>query len=281
MLGSLSLTKSMHRLLEFIRRIYVFVIFLLFEGIALYTYASSSPYTEAKILARTTATGAAISGAVTDVWHFFSLTSENRRLTERIAELTTELTALGGLELSASMVDSLNSNFKYHPAHVVSMTTNRMDNNIIINRGALDGIAKDMGVITPSNELVGYVASCTDHYAVVQSLLNVNFRTGGKLVGSGNVCFISWDAQSKYQVNANDLSVYSEPEVGMAVEVQSERLPEGVLIGYIDDFHINTAQTAYSATINIAAKMGALENVLVVENTRRNEIEELLEQTGK
>ena len=276
MLGSLSLTKSMHRLFEFIRRIYVFVIFLLLEGIALYTYATSSPYTEAKILARTTATGAAISGAVTDVGHFFSLTSENRKLTDRIAELSAELAAVEAAEMEASRVDTLQGHFKYHSARVVSMTTNRKENHIILDRGSLDGITKDMGVITPNNELVGYVVSCSEHYAVVQSLLNINFRTGGKLVDNGNVCFISWSAKSKYHVDANDLNVYSEPQVGMAVEVQSERLPEGVLVGHIDSFELNNMQSAYSATIAIAAKMGSLANVLVVENTRGRELDELL-----
>lgn len=276
MLGSLSPTKSMHRLLEFIRRIYVFVIFLLLEGIALYTYATSSPYTEAKILARTTATGAAISGAVTDVGHFFSLKSENRKLTDRVAELSAELAAVAAAESEAGRVDTLQGYFKYHSARVVSMTTNRKENHIILDRGAVDGITKDMGVITPNNELVGYVVSCSDHYAVVQSLLNVNFRTGGKLVDNGNVCFISWSAKSKYHVDANDLNVYSEPQVGMAVEVQSERLPEGVLVGHIESFELNSMQSAYSATIAIAAEMGSLANVLVVENTRSKELDELL-----
>ena len=246
------------------------------EGIALYTYATSSPYTEAKILARTTATGAAISGAVTDVGHFFSLKSENRKLTDRVAELSAELAAVAAAESEAGRVDTLQGYFKYHSASVVSMTTNRKENHIILDRGAVDGITKDMGVITPNNELVGYVVSCSDHYAVVQSLLNVNFRTGGKLVDNGNVCFISWSAKSKYHVDANDLNVYSEPQVGMAVEVQSERLPEGVLVGHIESFELNSMQSAYSATIAIAAEMGSLANVLVVENTRSKELDELL-----
>jgi cell shape-determining protein MreC len=64
----------------------------------------------------------------------------------------------------------------------------------------------------------------------------------------------------------------------MAVEVRSERLPEGVLIGHIEDFKLNNTQTAYSATITIAAKMGMLDNVLVVENTRSSELDELHKQ---
>ena len=269
----------MYRLLEFIKRIYVLVIFLFLEGVALFTYATSSPYTEAKILARTTATGAAISGAISNVGHFFSLTTENRILTERIAELNANIEEYERTEADAVISDE-DSRFKYHAARVVSMTTNRPQNHIILDRGSLDGIAKDMGVVTPNNELVGYVLSCTEHYSIVQSMLNTQFNTGGCLVDNGNVCVIGWDGSSKYKVQAMDLSVYSEPHEGLAVEVRSERLPEGVLIGHIEEFKLNNTQTAYSATIAIAAKMSMLDNVLIVENTYSGELEELHIQVG-
>ena len=266
----------MYRLLEFIKRIYVFVIFLFLEGMALLTYATSTPYTEAKIVARTSAAGAAISGAITDVGHFFSLPEQNRVLTARVAELSA---MIGDVEqVEEVVVDSVDHHFKYHAARVISMTTNRPQNHIVLDRGSLDGIAKDMGVVTPNNELVGYVISCTEHYSIVQSMLNTQFNTGGCLADNGNVCVIGWDGSSRYQVQAKDLSVYSEPKQGMAVEVRSERLPEGVLIGHIEDFKLNNTQTAYSATITIAAKMGMLDNVLVVENTRSSELDELHKQ---
>lgn len=279
MLDSLFLNKRMYRLLEFIKRIYVLVIFLFLEGMALFTYATSSPYTEAKILARTTATGAAISGAISDVGHFFSLTSENRTLTERIAELSAHIEEYERTE-GESVTISEDNRFKYRAARVVSMTTNRPQNHIILDRGTLDGVAKDMGVVTPNNELVGYVLSCTEHYSIVQSMLNTQFNTGGCLVDNGNVCVIGWDGSSKYRVQAMDLSVYSEPKEGMAVEVRSERLPEGVLIGHIEKFELNNTQTAYRATIAIAAKMSMLDNVLIVENTHSGELDELRREVG-
>ena len=272
--------RIMYRLFEFIKRIYVLVIFLFLEGMALFTYATSTPYTEAKILARTTATGAAISGAISDVGHFFSLTTENRALNERIAELSAQLEDVEYTEESA-VTESEDHRFKYRAARVVSMTTNRPQNHIVLDRGSLDGVSKDMGVVTPNNELVGYVLSCTEHYSIVQSMLNTEFNTGGCLVDNGNVCVIGWDGSSKYRVQAMDLSVYSEPHEGMAVEVRSERLPEGVLIGHIEDFELNNTQTAYRATIAVAAKMSMLNNVLIVENTHSGELEELHRQVGK
>jgi rod shape-determining protein MreC len=272
----------MHRLLEFIKLIYVLVLFVVLEGFALWTYATSSPYTEAKILSRTTAMGAAVSGAVTNVENFFALSEANRQLTERIAELNEEI-----LGLKEGCVDTLyrgdelvekDSKFRYHYASVVSMTTNRKHNNLILDRGTLDGISKDMGVITPENELVGYVVSCSDHYCVVQPMLNIDFSTGGRLE-DGGLCVIWWSGASKYEVEAKEISVYSEPNVGMSVEVRSERLPEGVLIGTVTEYELNSTKSAYSAKIAIAANMSKLDDLLIVENTHYGEIEELMNHT--
>lgn len=272
----------MHRLIEFIKRIYVLVIFLVVEGILLWSYATSTPYTEAKILSRTSAMGAAISGTIYDIGHFFGLAEENRMLTARLAELEQQLGIEEALLKDAGLhgeglqpyIDG-DQHYCYYPARVVSMTTTRKRNYIILDRGMEDGIRQDMGVITPERELVGYVLSCTERYAVVQSILNTDFTTGGRLVESGYVCPIRWSGESNYEVDAVDLSTYAEPRTGMAVEVSSERLPAGIIIGTIESFELNSAQSAYSAKLRIAADMSSLDNLLIVENTHYGEIEEL------
>lgn len=275
----------MHRLIEFIKRIYVLVIFLLLEVGALWSYATSSSYAEAKILSRTTIVGGAISGTITDIGHFFSLPDQNRRLTARVAELNEELESMEmqllemGMDSTAmGIYEDGDHHFRYHPARVVSMTTNRKHNIVVLDRGAVDGIARDMGVITPDNELVGYVVSCSEHYAVVMPMLNTDFSTGGRIVDNGHVCVIRWPGETRYEVEAVELSIYSEPKRGMDVEVRSERLPVGIKVGTIQEYALNTAKSAYSARLRIAADMATLDNVLIVENTHYGEIEELMKQ---
>lgn len=274
----------MHRLIEFIKRIYVLVLFLILEVAALWSYATSSVYAEAKILSRTTKVGGAISGTITDIGHFFSLTDHNRELTSRVAELNEELerTQLlleeSGIDSESTTAIAEDLHFRYHPARVVSMTTNRNRNFVVLDKGTRDGIAKDMGVITPDNKLVGYVVSCSEHYAVVMPMLNTDFSTGGRLVGNDYVCVIRWSGVSKYEVEAVELSIYSNPSEGMEVEVRSERLPAGILIGSIVDYELNSSKSAYSATLSIAADMSSLDNLLIVENTHYGEIEGLMQQ---
>lgn len=274
----------MHRLLAFIKQIYVVLLFLLLEGAALWCYATATPYHEAKILSRTTAVGGAISGTVADIAHFFSLPSENARLTERVAQLEEQLAVVRKQESDEDMLpieeqyDMAESNFRYHAAGIVSMTTGRLRNYIIIDRGADDGIAPNMGVITPLRELVGHVVSCSSRYSVVMPVLNTSFGIGGRLVDNDYSCSVRWSGSSPHHAELIDLSTYSAPRAGMSVEVRSERLPEGVVIGTIEEYELNATSTAYTARVRLAANFSTIDNLLVVENCHYSEIEMLLEE---
>lgn len=274
----------MHRLLEFIKRIYVVLLFILLEGIAIWQYATSTPYTEAKILSRTTAMGGYFSKKITNIDRFFSLADENDMLTHRVAEL--EQTLERERELLADYTEASwqmqmqgsddDLHYIYYPARVASMTISHLRNYIVLDKGERDGIKKNMGVITPDKNLVGYIISCSERYSVAMPVINTEFTMGGCLSMTNYTCSLRWTGDSPYHVSIIDVSTYAQPEVGMPVEVWSERLPEGVIVGHIEEFEHNAAKTAYSARLRLAVDMSALDNVLIVENTHYGEIEQLM-----
>ena len=273
----------MNRLLEFIKRIYVVLLFIFLECIAIWQYATSTPYTEAKILSRTTAVGGYFSKKITNINHFFSLPGENDMLTHRVAEL--EQTLERERELLAdyteeswqrNMADEGDLHYRYYPARVASMTISHKRNYIILDKGERDGIKKNMGVITPDKNLVGYIIEVSERYSVAMPVLNTEFTMGGSLQMTNYTCSLRWSGESPYHVDILDVSTYAHPEVGMAVEAWSQRLPKGVIVGHIEHFEHNAAKTAYSARLKLAVDMSALNNVLIVENTHYGEIESLM-----
>ena len=277
-------SKIMNRLLEFIKRIYIVLLFLLIEGVALWCYATATPYTESKILARTTAIGSAISGTINDITNFMSLPDQNRALTKRVAQLEEELErrdiAISELlpnDAEVPFLDSIETKFCYHPVRVVSMTTNRKRNYIVVDKGSDDGLYENMGVITPNRELVGKVVSCTENYSVVMPLLNTLYKIGGRVKDNEYVCSIYWEGVSCYEVTAVELSKYAEPEEGMVINVESERMPADIIVGTIKSSEINASKTAYSVTLNIAADMQSLCDLLVVENRDDTELNRLMD----
>ena len=281
-------SKIMNRLLEFIKRIYIVLLFLLVEGAALWCYATATPYTESKIMARTTAIGSAISGTINDITNFVSLPDQNSALTKRVAQLEEELERRDVVikelmpdDAERPFLDSIDTQFCYHPVRVVSMTTNRNRNYIVVDKGTNDGIYENMGVVTPNKEFVGTVVSCTENYAVVMPLLNTLFKIGGRVKDSEYVCSIYWEGVSRYEVTAVELSKYAEPHEGMVINVESERMPADIIIGEVKNSEINASKTAYTIELTISADMQRLSDLLVVENRDQNELNRLMESVEK
>ena len=69
----------MYKLIEFLRRIYVAVLFVVFEAIAIGYYAHSSNYTQAKLLTRSNQVVGGVNGIFADIRSYFTLGRENER----------------------------------------------------------------------------------------------------------------------------------------------------------------------------------------------------------
>ena len=278
----------MYKLIEFIRRIYVVLLFILIETIALNYYARSSFYTQAKILAHANSVTGALQQSIFSLRHYFTLRSENEMLAQRVAELENTLTIYREQErqmqtdtltmaaMDSTMLASL-AQYRYTTARVISNTINSSHNFITLNRGRQHGVLVDMAVVTPDGAMVGYVLECSERYSIVMPMLNTEFRTSGKISGDEHFGSISWDGTSPHRVQMSELTKYSEFEVGNEVIASglSQYFPEGVRIGYVESLKENENHTSYDVEIRLAADMTRLSNVILIENTNYTEIYEL------
>lgn len=268
----------MYKLFEFIRSIYVVVLFIILEGIAIHYYANSTPYTQAKLLLRSNQIVGAVYGSLSSVSHFIGLGRENRVLLQRVVELEQE-----NAQLKKGKTDSLlnyytsdeaDKPYRLLAARVVSNSINSNKNFIILNRGSLDGAEKDMAVVSPEGAMVGFVVECSRHYSVAMSVLNTAFKASGKVAESEYIGSIYWDATDRYHVNMEELSKYAKLKRGAEIVTTgfSMFFPPEITIGYVDSFEINETNTAYNVKIHLAVDMSHLSDVVLVKN---NDIEEL------
>ncbi|MBO7331869.1 MAG: rod shape-determining protein MreC [Alistipes sp.] len=284
----------MYKLIEFLRRIYVVLLFIAIEAIALNYYAHSSYYTQAKILSRAHSVAGGIQSTIFGVKHYFTLRSENEALAQRVAELESSLSYYRDKEINAitdsislegldpTLVESL-SQYRYTTARIISNSISRSRNFITLNRGRMHGVMVDMAVISPSGVMIGYVVGCSERYSIVLPMLNIDFRTSGKIVGDEHFGSISWSGNSSYKVEMTDLSKHADIEIGDEVVSTglSHYFPEGIKIGYVESFSINDTQTSYNVTIRLAADMTKLNNVILIENLDYGEIKELEDNPQK
>ncbi|MBQ3212664.1 MAG: rod shape-determining protein MreC [Alistipes sp.] len=283
----------MYKLIEFLRRIHVVLLFIIIEAIALNYYAHSSFYTQAKILSRANSVVGGLQRSVFSVKHFFALRSENEILSARVAELENSLAAyrereanmatdtLTMAQIDSTFVEQL-TQYSYLPARIISNTINRNRNFITLNRGRQHGIMEDMAVITPDGSMVGYVVGCSDRYSVVISILNGDFTTSGKISGDEHFGSITWNGHSPHKVQMSELTKYAEFEEGAPVVSSglSHIFPEGVKIGFVESFTENENQTSFDVVVRLAADMTKISNVLVISNNGYVEANELEQEVA-
>jgi len=175
----------LRKLLEFIRSVYVVVLFVVLEAIAISYYAHSTYYTQARLLARSNQLVGGVHGLFAGVRHYFSLGRENRELLAHVARMKEQLAMYEEAETAARldgyMQDIGVSKYRIMTASVTSNTVNRAQNLIVLNRGRRDGVAEEMAVLSSDGAMAGYVVDCTERYAVAMSVLNTSFRASGKL----------------------------------------------------------------------------------------------------
>ena len=255
----------MRKLLEFIRSVYVVVLFVVLEAIAISYYAHSTYYTQARLLARSNQLVGGVHGLFAGVRHYFSLGRENRELLAHVARMKERLALYEEAETAARldgyMQDIGVSKYRIMTASVTSNTVNRAQNLIVLNRGRRDGVAEEMAVLSSDGAMAGYVVDCTERYAVAMSVLNTSFRAGG----------------DQHTVVLDELSKYADPQPGQEVVTTgfSQYFPADVLIGWVESAHLNETRTAYRVHVRLAAEMTRLTDVILVENRDLTEVREL------
>ena len=284
----------MYKLIELIRRIYVVLLFLLIEAVALNFYANSSHYTEAKILSHANTVAGWMQNTVFNVKHYFTLRSENEMLAQRVAELENTLTryrereeqietdTMSMWQMDSTLMVGL-AERRYTTARVVGNTIHHDRNYLTLNRGHQDGVVAEMAVVTPDGCMVGYVMECSDNYSVVMSILNTGFHTSGKIRGDEHFGSITWNGHSPHRVQMTELTKNSEFEIGDEVVASglSHYFPEGVRIGYVESRTENENHTSLDVELRLAADMTRLSNVVLIENNNIVEITSLEKLTEK
>ena len=271
----------MYKLIEFLRRIYVAVLFVVFEAIAIGYYAHSSNYTQAKLLTRSNQVVGGVNGIFADIRSYFTLGRENERLLERVAVLEEELAFYRRSAADSVRTDLLHDMgekpYELTVARVISNSINKNRNFIVLDRGERDGVEKGMGVLSPEGAMVGYVAASSDRHAVAVSILNTSFNASGKLAGDDYFGSIYWAGDDRYHVRMKELSKYARVTEGEEVVSSgfSQYFPADVLIGYVESFSLADTQMAYDVVIRLAVDVSQLTDVILVRNRDIEDVQEL------
>uniref|UniRef100_S0DFH9 Cell shape-determining protein MreC n=1 Tax=termite gut metagenome TaxID=433724 RepID=S0DFH9_9ZZZZ len=261
----------MYRLLLFLRRIYVFVIFLVLEGFALHFYANSTVHSRARMLGVSDRVIGGIYSGIAGAERYMSLGKTNRLLEGRVQSLENELAAYRE-RCSMAQLDSIIAGVEfpheYVVARVVRNSVDKRENYIMVDRGTRDGVERGMAVVSLDGFMVGYVESCSEKNSICVSALNMAFRASGMVAHTGHFGSISWQGGDPRKVRLSEVPKYAEIARGDTILTSSYSFyfPEGIHIGTVEGFETDEATASYNIDVRLGVDIAALRVVMLVKN---------------
>ncbi|MEZ4826840.1 MAG: rod shape-determining protein MreC [Bacteroidia bacterium] len=277
----------MFRLLAFLSSFRNSILFLILEGIALYMIVNYNDHQRHQVgdfLMETTASYYERRAAVE---YYFELGKENEILKKENIELREKLlqskNQLAQMEARMGkdslthvvMADSLSerNDYSFIPARVIKNSTNKTYNYIVIDKGAVDGVEMDMGVISPEG-VVGRVIRVSERYSIALSALNIDFKLSLNTISRDaknedmNVGFFEWRGGDPRHAYLTYIPETAKLDTGYTVvtSVNSQIFPPGYLVGTISRLGKQTQDGFYNAQMELAANFNSLTSVYLISS---------------
>ena len=272
----------MNNLLNFFVKHSAWFIFAIYVILSLVLLFKDNPYQQSVYLTSANSVSAAVYKAFNGITSYFHLRGINESLQERNAALEMELIELRGQlsEMALHSPDSLHQpalkQYSFVMAHVISNSIAQTNNYITIDRGHLDGVSPEMGVID-QNGVVGIVNVVGPHAARVISLLNPHIRLSCKLRASGFYGSLVWDGKSPQHAVLEELPKHLNWHKGDTIVTSgySAVFPEGIIVGTVEGLARGMSDSFVSLRIRLTTNFSQLSSVRVITNSMKEQIDAL------
>lgn len=268
----------MQRIISFIlnnRTSVIYLILLLFSLILTFrshSYHQSKVFNSSKWLTGTT------YKLANDVSSYFGLRETNQILVEENRTLRRLL--FNKKDSTSIELDTTSLQFEIITGRVINNNFTSPRNYLTINKGKVDGVKKDMGVIT-SKGILGIVENTSNKFATVQSVLNTKSSVNAKIKNTDYFGSLVWDARDYNIVQLADVPRSVPLVVGDTIVTggMSSIFPEGIPIGTIKKYDLNQAQSFFNIEVELFNDMPNLGTVYLIKNYNKEEIDQLENQT--
>ena len=170
-------------------------------------------------------------------------------------------------------IDNTYADHKKVGANVIGKSADNWYSTFTIDKGSDDGIEVDMNVIA-GNGLVGIVASVSDKYSIVRSIIDDSSNVSAMLINSFDICTVSGDLQlmenGYIALNYLDKDVRIRDGDMIVTSNISEKYLEGILIGYAKDVKVDANNLTQSGYIVPAVDFKHVSDVLVILDKKIN-----------
>ena len=267
----------MQQIFNFVIKNKTFLLFLFLFSIALALTIQSHSYHRSKFINSANGLTGGVYGTFNSIDQYFNLKEENIILAQENKLLREQLYNVTSVK-DSSYIDSSYSKGKYRIiiAQIYKNSYSRTNNYLTINKGRVDSIKQDFGVIT-SKGILGIIDNTSDNYSTVLSILNTKSTINAKLKSSDHIGSLTWDGISPHYVQLDDVSTFAPVSIGDTIVTggQSSIFPKGINIGTIKSFETDISGDTYTIQLKLFNDMTNIGGVYIVENLDSTEINSL------
>jgi rod shape-determining protein MreC len=275
----------MKNLILFLIKNSFFFLFLVLEIIAFLLIVSNNSYQRSSFISASNGFTSNILSFTSNATDYIGLISENEKLTKENAILRSELleSNLWSNDTFNIYSDSVRHQFyTYKEARVISNSFQNRNNYLILNKGKIDGIKTEMGVIT-SNGIVGIVNSVSEHFCTVISILHKKSAIDAKITSNGYTGTTFWKGGDYTHCQLKNIPSHVKVEKGdtLITSGNSTIFPPGVTIGYIDIINIEEGNNFYDISFKFSVDYNKLSHVYIVDNLLSAELKKIKEEENE
>jgi rod shape-determining protein MreC len=275
----------MNSIFKYIQRKLHVLLFLLLELLCVFIIVRNNVYQSAYYFNNTKKISAKINEVNNHLFDYVALYQKNEALTNENLMLRQHLKS--NYVIESKKIFEINDTvfkqrYKYLPAQIIANSTNRANNYITINRGKASSIEQGMGVFCPEG-VVGIVERVSENYSIVVSLLSTNkFKIVPKIKElSYTKGSVEWDGKDPSFLSLKGINKYEALKVGnhLVTSPYTKIFPENIPIGVVSEIKQSSSDPFFKATIKSSVNFGKIQNVYVVFDLFKSEIEQLEKQT--
>lgn len=254
-------------------------LFLFLQFIAFVLLVKNNNYQNSKFFNSSNFLIGNLYASVNNINDYFNLKEVNTQLAEENAKLKAQsissFTKIFGSTVEVNDTVYLQK-YQYISARVINNSTNKRANYLTLDKGALNGIKADMGVISP-NGVIGIVKNVSENFCSVISVLHEKNKVSAKIKNSEYFGSLTWELGDYRSAKLMHIPNHVKLHVGDTIVTSgySSVYPEGILIGTIDEFELPEGNNFYEIKVKFTVDYQRLSHVFIVKYKQKEEQKKL------
>lgn len=275
----------MNNLIEFFKKAFHIIVLAVLLILSIVMLGTSLSFNEHSLARGVQSIVGPIQKSGAGMIHRFRLGPENEELVKQNIELMRERenmyiekddTTLTEMSQPDSLHRECIRMYDYTYAHVIFRTVDRAFNYMIVDKGAKDGICRDMAVLSPSG-VAGVVTDVSSNFATVRPILHPESRISAVVTPANQNGTVIWEGDDPRVAYLEAIPQHSEINIGDSVFTNgySNIFPKGLLIGTVKEVQVGNNASFLTIKVKLATKYTDIYTVYLVENLFKSELDTL------